>query len=101
MLFSLSCTDISIQGSVLSARCRNASGKHLPSQLDLNTVVGNDNGKFNWDMNNFSKSATNVGLNGAFLCAQLRSRSGRFVPACLNLNFCIENANGALRFKRP
>ncbi|KAF4623991.1 hypothetical protein G7Y89_g14185 [Cudoniella acicularis] len=61
------------------------------SQLDLNTILGNDNGRFSWGSGGFLGSAQNVsfsveGAGVPVFRAQLKNANGDFVPADVNLD---------------
>jgi len=106
MAFTLSCTSLGLNGSELSAQCRNEHGQYVHSTIDLNHYLSNRNGEFYWKSTilgtGFVTSAKDISLaDGAVLTASLQNNNGVFIPAYLNLNFCIANINGKLTFKKP
>lgn len=47
MSFHLSAEDIRVDdGHILRARLGNGEGEHVDAELDLNTVIGNNNGTY-------------------------------------------------------
>jgi hypothetical protein len=49
MSFHSSASDISVdENGILRAKLSNSSGEAVDAEFDLNTVLGNDNGHFQW-----------------------------------------------------
>ena len=100
----MSCTDIRIDGSILSANCRRPGGSYEPSSLDLNSCVGNKNGIITWGSSDFYYTAREVRLGWydgrPQLLAQLRNNHGYWGPDVdLELDQRIENKNGKLVYQ--
>ncbi|KAJ5626610.1 hypothetical protein N7528_004037 [Penicillium herquei] len=74
------------------------------STLDLNGIIGNDDGHFSWGGVNFKDSASNIELNiegddeVPILRATLISMEGEEIDADINLAERISNDNGDLVF---
>ncbi|OAA40666.1 Cyanovirin-N [Metarhizium rileyi] len=82
---------------ILHAQCQNADGEKVESTIDLDTFVGNSDGWFIWDGENFSLSATDVRLDGSYLSAELATvEGGSRERQGLELNDRIGNDNGQL-----
>ncbi|KAK4175817.1 Cyanovirin-N [Triangularia setosa] len=61
MSFHLSAQDIRVDdGHILRARLDNGEGDWVDAELDLNTVLGNNDGIFEWEGGNFSDSAEGI-----------------------------------------
>ncbi|KAF9311056.1 hypothetical protein BG003_007825 [Podila horticola] len=105
MSFQHSCQDISLENnSVLVARCRKADGSWNDSSLDLDDILGNDDGYFVWNGQQFSLTAKNVHLNlsdevGPNIEADLPCADGSFRERQrIILAERIENDDGNLVF---
>ncbi|KAJ5586718.1 Cyanovirin-N [Penicillium hispanicum] len=89
---------------ILRAILRNEDDEEQESELDLNTIIGNENGEFSWGGENFQASATSIELHGEgdegipVLRALLGNLDGEEVPADINLAERIGNDNGNLVF---
>ncbi len=68
------------------------------SAFDLNQVLGNNNGFFNWGGKDFSLSARNVSILGSTLSAELRRIDGSWGWASVNLDERITNSDGNLKY---
>jgi len=70
--------------------------------LDLNSCLGNNDGNFEWDGQQFSLTANNISLsieNGQpILKAELRDQNNSPVSASINLAERIENQDGEFVF---
>jgi hypothetical protein len=44
MSFHLSANSLSLSGTILQGNLQNAEGQAAPAQIDLNTILGNNNG---------------------------------------------------------
>ncbi|TFB01703.1 hypothetical protein CCMA1212_006413 [Trichoderma ghanense] len=100
MAFYSTSKNVSINGNLLTAQCRDYDHKWVSSSIDLDEHVGNSDGSFSLYEKNFSHNADQIQLQGATLTAKLRQRDGKLVTASLNLNLCIANVNGRLRFQK-
>ncbi|KAL4969319.1 CVNH domain-containing protein [Aspergillus stella-maris] len=92
-------------GHRLVADLQTESGDWVFAEMDLNTVLGNNDGHFEWEGNNFSESAesddTSFDIEGAgvpILRAALRNCDGEAVAADVNLSERIGNDNGNFSF---
>ncbi|KAF9873423.1 CVNH domain-containing protein [Colletotrichum karsti] len=101
MSFHLSAENIRVDdGHILHAQLRNENGDLNDTSIDLNTVLGNDNGRFDWSGGGFSDSAENIrfeiegGENVPILRARLFNLEGEAIDADCNLSERIGNDNG-------
>ncbi|CUS11432.1 unnamed protein product [Tuber aestivum] len=105
MSYHKSSVYISLSGNqVLSALCRTCDGEWIRSTIDLNTVLGNSDGRFEWGGVRFSHTAKDVTLkDNRTLSAYLKRRDGSWSekPVEVNLTEHITNHDGALRNCNP
>ncbi|KAK4209742.1 Cyanovirin-N [Rhypophila decipiens] len=101
MSFHLSAVDIRLDdGHILRARLGNGEGEQVDAEFDLNTVIGNNDGNFEWGGSDFSGSAEEISfsLEGddsvPILRANLRDVEGNLQHRDLNLSERITNENG-------
>ncbi|KHN94518.1 Cyanovirin-N [Metarhizium album ARSEF 1941] len=87
-------------GHILHALCQDDDGNWNGASIDLDRFIGNSDGWFVWDGENFSHSASDISLDGTLLSAEMgmvdggnRERQG------LDLNERIGNSNGELVYK--
>lgn len=126
MSFHLTSSDLRVEShdgrSYLVGRATRADGSHNDVRLNLDEILGNDNGQypplepqlpspnfktghFRWDGENFTGSARNVSFSieggGAVpvLRAELQNAEGHFQGADVNLSERVENVNGDLVFQ--
>ncbi|KAJ6007453.1 hypothetical protein N7540_011429 [Penicillium herquei] len=89
---------------ILKATLRTDDEEEQESVLDLNGIIGNDNGHFCWGGVNFQDSASSIELNTEgeedipVLRATLISMEGEEIEADINLAERISNDNGNLVF---
>jgi hypothetical protein len=83
----------------MQANCRTLDGRYQRSSLDLNSIIGNIDGQFQWGSQAFSRSATGASIQGAVLTANLRKKNGTYVRASINLDARITNNNGNLQYR--
>ncbi|KNG50460.1 cyanovirin-n family protein [Stemphylium lycopersici] len=102
MTFYHTAEDIHIDdGHVLKARLQKADGEWEDAEIDLNNHIGNDNGNFVWDGENFSESAEDIhfALEGdgdvPVLRATLMDVEGNGQARDLNLGERISNQDGS------
>lgn len=90
-----------IDGHILQCRCKDDDGNWVESRLDLNQHIGNSDGWFKWDMQNFSNSAQNLNLEGGhYLTADLPMAGGGYRERQgIELNDRIANDNGRLVYR--
>ncbi|KAJ5907166.1 uncharacterized protein N7473_004082 [Penicillium subrubescens] len=108
MSFHASATSIELEdGHILKATLRNEEGDEVESELDLNDIIGNNNGSFEWGGENFQDSADEIEFTREerdedepipVLRASLGNLDGENVPADINLAERITNENGHLKF---
>lgn len=125
MSFHASATSIELEdGHILKATLRNEDGDEVESELDLNDIIGNNNGmpycpvdsphsvnvcsgSFEWGGENFQDSADDIEFTREerdedepipVLRASLGNLDGENVPADINLAERITNENGQLKF---
>ena len=97
--FSHSCRDFALNGTTLSATCKDRSANFRQTSLDLNRRVGNRNGNLTIS-GNYASTCKNVGLSGVSLHGDCRTFNGDFRSTSLNLDGVITNNDGNLTFDR-
>ncbi|BAY50548.1 hypothetical protein SAMD00079811_81770 (plasmid) [Scytonema sp. HK-05] len=99
--FQNSCTNISINGDVLSAACADKNGKSNSTQLTL-MGISNENGQLvQANLNSpstFQNSCTNISINGDVLSAQCADIKGNVHQTSITLKR-ISNNNGQLTYE--
>ncbi|EGO56993.1 hypothetical protein NEUTE1DRAFT_123386 [Neurospora tetrasperma FGSC 2508] len=101
MAFYNSCRNVKLTGPVLSADCKDHNGNWIPSDINLNRYIGNNDGCFSTKTEEFFDSATNVRLEGSVLHAQMLMTSGHWRDEqTIDLNLIIYNNDGDLKFKQ-
>ncbi|KAG5934854.1 hypothetical protein E4U60_003506 [Claviceps pazoutovae] len=100
MSFSITSKNIHLrEAHLLYASCLDSEGNWQDCSFDLNDCLGNDNGSFVWDGDNFMDTAANMELDGSVLTATLLDNDGEPVgPRSIDLNERITNSNGQLMF---
>ncbi|KAJ5851394.1 uncharacterized protein N7529_010779 [Penicillium soppii] len=104
MSFHQSATNIELEDDhILKATLRNEEGDEHDSTLNLNDVIGNNNGEFLWGGGGFKESADNIsfeleGEGEPILRASLKDVEGEEHRADINLAERIGNNNGHLVF---
>ncbi|KAH7138491.1 Cyanovirin-N [Dendryphion nanum] len=105
MTFHYSAEDIRVDdGHILRARLQNGEGEWVDAEIDLNAHIGNDNGYFVWDGENFSESAQDVqfSIEGdgevPVLRAVLSDADGNQETRDINLGERISNNNGNFEY---
>ncbi|KAL2270631.1 hypothetical protein VTJ83DRAFT_2 [Remersonia thermophila] len=104
--FHASAADIRVDdGHILRGVLTNVDGEGVEAEFDLNTVIGNNNGSFEWGGADFAYSAEEItfSIEGAdsvpVLRALLRNVDGELVGADINLAERIGNINGEFVFE--
>jgi hypothetical protein len=97
--FAASSTDISLEKNVLSAKCKDGDGEPQESQLNLDKVLGCNDGKLVAGGKKFYKNCKDVSLTGTTLHAKCKNRKGKWVDSQIDLNTFIGNFYGDLRAK--
>ncbi|KAJ5352836.1 Cyanovirin-N [Penicillium brevicompactum] len=105
MSFHASASKIELEDDhILKATLRNEDGDEDDSTLDLNEIIGNDDGHFAWGGGGFKDSADEISfdLEGdedvPILRAKLKDVDGEEHEADINLAERIGNDNGHLVF---
>jgi len=85
--------------ATLLARCRTKKGTYNPSSIDLDKLLGVQNGAFRVGGKNFSNSVTNATLDadGSTLRATISQPEGPPKACAINLESFISNDDGVLR----
>lgn len=75
--FSLSCENIQVvpPSGRLYADCKDRSGNFRSTNLDLNSIIGNNNGNLNIGRS-YQSTCRSIQLRGVFLEAECRSSRG-------------------------
>ncbi|KAF5372631.1 hypothetical protein D9758_005266 [Tetrapyrgos nigripes] len=76
--------------------CKTHNGDKVELTLNLDTLLGNDNGKFKWRSHSFIATARNISLDGSILKAELQQLTGKWVADKIDLSLHIKNDNGKL-----
>jgi len=93
------------EGHLLRATLRKADGNFADAELDLNQVIGNSYGQFEWGGINFSGSAQNInfGFEGdqqmPILRAELQDNEGNWIARDIDLAERIGNNDGQFLFE--
>ncbi|KAL7276202.1 hypothetical protein RUND412_000820 [Rhizina undulata] len=105
MSFHETSNDIRLDnGHVLVANAQRADGSvNQNAAIDLNDILGNDDGRFNWGGVNFSETARNIrfdieGPGIPVLRALLQTVDGTWIESDVNLAERVENQDGNLVF---
>lgn len=90
--------NIRLEGHFLQADCLAADNRtYKASSLDLNEILGNDDGRFTFRFGGWSHSAKNITLDAAILKADLRrAMFGWDDDQTVNLDLHIANIDGEL-----
>jgi hypothetical protein len=94
--FARTCEQIRLLGTQLVAVCEKVNGTFAQSTVELNDVVGNDNGRLVFGASGFARACDNIQLQGAVLQADCLSASGNRLRSRLNLDAHIANDDGQL-----
>ncbi|KAI9779440.1 MAG: hypothetical protein M1839_007405 [Geoglossum umbratile] len=98
MAFRESCTNIVLQGTTLYADCLTPDRRWNRSKLNLDSILGNSWGNFEWRGKNFGASSKDIRLQGTVLHAQLRNGCGDWCLTSVDLNERIANKKGSLSY---
>ncbi|OLN97900.1 Cyanovirin-N-like protein [Colletotrichum chlorophyti] len=104
MSFHASAEDTRVDdGHILRARLQNGEGEFVDAELDLNQVLGNNNGSFEWGGEGFANSAEDIsfdfeGDGVPILRARLFNLEGEAVDSDVNLAERIGNNDGNFSF---
>ncbi|KAF8597840.1 Cyanovirin-N [Ceratobasidium sp. AG-I] len=92
-------------GRLLLGRLRDNNGNFQHSAIDLNWILSNNDGHFQWGGERYTATSRDVtfgmegGGNVPILRAQLKNISGAWVSADLNLGERIKNVDGQFKFE--
>ncbi|TKW54245.1 Cyanovirin-N -like protein [Colletotrichum tanaceti] len=105
MSFHASAEDVRVDdGHILRARLFNSGGEAVDAELNLNDVLGNSNGSFEWGGGGFADSAEDIHFelegddNVPILRARLFNVEGEAIDADVNLSERIGNNDGNFTF---
>ncbi|KAJ6496061.1 Cyanovirin-N [Mycena sanguinolenta] len=96
MSFSSTSQHYRLVGTILHAQCQDRHGNLHNSELELNHLLGNNDGQFDRNGTHFHESSGICGLNGTLLVATLRRQDGGYRDALIDLNEFVWNDNGRL-----
>jgi hypothetical protein len=85
-----------LDGTVLTAACRESTGAWMKCQMDLNHWLGNNDGVFDWQGENFNSTAKDLRLEDATLSARLQTRENTWLEASVDLSHHLTNEDGHL-----
>jgi hypothetical protein len=105
--FSLTCEDITLDGSTLSAMCETRNGDQKETSINLDKYIGNLDGTLSWDDHNFSQTCSDLGLAQLLSSRQLilaanceRAVGGNtYSPSDIELDAHIANIDGTLKYE--
>lgn len=105
--FSLTCENIDLSGSTLSATCETTDGDLSETSIDLNQYIGNLDGILSWDDQDFSQTCQDVALaqllgsKQLILVANCQPADGGDTdhPSDIELDAHIANIDGTLKYE--
>ncbi|KAJ7776980.1 Cyanovirin-N [Mycena maculata] len=97
MSFAESSQNFRLVDTTLHAQCRDEHGNFHNSTLDLNHILGNNEGQFDRSGSHFHETSSICGLNHTLLVARLRCSDGSYRDAIINLDEVVMNNNGRLQ----
>ena len=97
--FSRSCGNITLNNTILSADCKDRSANFRRTSLDLNSRIGNRDGRLTIS-GSYASTCRNIGLSGVTLRGDCRTFNGDWRSTSLDLNEVISNNDGNLTFDR-
>ena len=101
--FSKTCSNIKLEGSILSASCRTSSGGTKSSILDLDKHIGNTDGFFDVSCADYVSGAKDVSLiSRTVLSGELTTTDGKSArKSRINLDNYVGNNSGTLTWVMP
>ena len=100
MAFSLSSTDVKLDGTHLKALCKDRFGNYHVSAIELDHYIVNIDGILAWQpIGDFGKSSRHIGLDGSVLKCQSQTWDGEWRDTWINIDEKISNYNGKLIYK--
>ncbi|KAG8753454.1 hypothetical protein FRC14_006023 [Serendipita sp. 396] len=103
MSFQFTSTNIALNGTILSANCQRKDGQSQNSTIDLNPLIGNINGQFQYGKSDFAQTSTDYGnlqIHGdgtIWLLGTLQKEGGGSDQSTINLSDHIANTDGTLQ----
>ena len=82
------------------ADCQKHDSSWVPSTLDLDTGIGNNEGHFDTSSTDYFRSASNASLSGTVLSAYLAQTKGGAVLDSIDLDPIVANLDGVLTFQK-
>jgi len=97
--FSVSCSSESLSGTTLSATCLDNNSNQVPSSIDLNGNIGNNDGQLVCPGSDFSATCSGIALSSDqyTLIATCTTNILISVSTSINLNDCVGLNNGNLQ----
>ncbi|KAI1360086.1 heterokaryon incompatibility protein-domain-containing protein [Xylaria arbuscula] len=86
-----------IDGPLLACQILQEDLTYKEAWVDLNGLLGNDNGVFWRHAKDFTRTTTNIRLLGSTLYGDLRNSSGAMSPSSINLTDILEAKGNLLR----
>ncbi|KDR79182.1 hypothetical protein GALMADRAFT_277685 [Galerina marginata CBS 339.88] len=96
--FATNSRNLRIEGGLLSGQAKTNNGSWNNASLDLNTMIGNRNGRFDFDGRNFSSTAQEIKLDGTRLRAELYTDKRGVEVDSLDLATILEIVDGRFAF---
>ncbi|MEH2184468.1 CVNH domain-containing protein [Nostoc sp.] len=102
--FTLTSSNITLEGSVLKAVSKTTAQKDVQTSIDLNDCIANIDGTLTWTKGgNFKATSRNIKVESSSGNTILRAESQKangssWVDASLNLDEKITNNEGTLRY---
>ncbi|KAJ6550289.1 Cyanovirin-N [Mycena capillaripes] len=96
MSFAESSQNFRLVGTTLHAQCTDRHGNHHNSTIDLDHILGNNEGEFDPNGSRFHETSGICGLNHTTLVATLRRSDGSYHGTTFDLNSLVGNDNGRL-----
>jgi hypothetical protein len=104
MSLSKTCRNLALyheEPTFLKAECHSPKkGTYVRDVLDLDRVLGNDNGRLQWGNEGFAEDAFDLRLEGTRLYAKLPDRNGEIIENSVDLEDYIVNRGGSLGLRR-
>lgn len=89
--------NVALEGATLKAELQRNDGSWREASIELDMVLGNIEGKFQWGQKQFSSSARNIRLNNTLVEAELRLSNGTWSTDSCDLSQRLMNNDGAFQ----
>lgn len=97
--FQETCTNITLDGTTLTADCLVQTERFQKSSIDLNIYIGNQDGRLRVQDSKFDKTSSDIVLvDGHLLMAKCTRKNKTQYISALDLNDYIGNIKGQLTF---